>query len=216
MAEQVTGNTVPQRVSLHRNFALKDYCIIAGLTLISLPLGFYFGIFVRWMRIMRRKGKWKVCAEGYDVYHWTPGSRWRLFHCPRKYTEAHSGWISWSRKAFIPYKLFSVLFVVRWKRSVVEQTGDGTSDLKHVFLTKHALSAIDKASTSLRRAVAPRKHPLNFLKVSLGPMFNGQYNTTLQYFAPGAMIDSFPKSEWAHSQASHTSDSSQCKCPESH
>ncbi|CBK20052.2 uncharacterized protein [Blastocystis hominis] len=43
MAEQVTGNTVPQRVSLHRNFAFKDYCIIAGLTLISLPLGFYFG-----------------------------------------------------------------------------------------------------------------------------------------------------------------------------
>lgn len=47
MAEQVTGNTVPQRVSIHRNFAFKDYCIIAGLTLISLPLGFYFGIFAR-------------------------------------------------------------------------------------------------------------------------------------------------------------------------
>ena len=47
MAEQLTGITVLQRVSIHRNFAFKDYCIIAGLTLISFPLGFYFGIFAR-------------------------------------------------------------------------------------------------------------------------------------------------------------------------
>ena len=32
-----------QRVSIHRNMSLKDYCIIAGMTLVSLPIGFYFG-----------------------------------------------------------------------------------------------------------------------------------------------------------------------------
>ena len=91
MADEISENTVPKRVSLHRNFSFKDYCIIAGLTLISLPLGFYFGILILLFQVICRKRKREVCAEGYHVYHWTSWSRWRLFHCSRKYKKASSG-----------------------------------------------------------------------------------------------------------------------------
>ena len=43
MQGETTENSVPQRISIHRNISFKDYCIIAGLALISFPLGYYFG-----------------------------------------------------------------------------------------------------------------------------------------------------------------------------
>ena len=48
--ERMQGESVkpmpPQRLSIHRNISLKDYCIMAGLTLVSFPIGFYIGIYV--------------------------------------------------------------------------------------------------------------------------------------------------------------------------
>lgn len=43
MQGESNKNIPIQRVSIHRNMSLKDYCIIAGMTLVSLPIGFYFG-----------------------------------------------------------------------------------------------------------------------------------------------------------------------------
>lgn len=43
MQYQAPENPIPKKISLHRNMSVKDYCIMAGMTLVALPLGFYFG-----------------------------------------------------------------------------------------------------------------------------------------------------------------------------
>lgn len=43
MQTESATNVAPKRISIHRNLSLKDYGIIAAFTLVSLPLGFYFG-----------------------------------------------------------------------------------------------------------------------------------------------------------------------------
>ncbi|KNB46044.1 hypothetical protein JH06_2044 [Blastocystis sp. subtype 4] len=43
MQYEAPQNALPQRVAIHRFISLKDYGIMAAVTLISLPLGWYFG-----------------------------------------------------------------------------------------------------------------------------------------------------------------------------
>ena len=43
MQAESIKNTPIQRPSIHRNMGLKDLCIIAGMTIVSMPLGYYFG-----------------------------------------------------------------------------------------------------------------------------------------------------------------------------
>lgn len=47
MQTESATNVAPKRISIHRNLSLKDYGIIAAFTLVSLPLGFYFGTMCR-------------------------------------------------------------------------------------------------------------------------------------------------------------------------
>lgn len=44
MQAESVKNLPPQRLSIHRHISFKDYCIIAGMTIVSMPLGYYFGI----------------------------------------------------------------------------------------------------------------------------------------------------------------------------
>ncbi|KAM7454346.1 hypothetical protein AV274_2196 [Blastocystis sp. ATCC 50177/Nand II] len=43
MQAESMSATAPKRLNINRNLSWKDYGIIAAFTLVSLPLGFYFG-----------------------------------------------------------------------------------------------------------------------------------------------------------------------------
>ena len=54
MQYEAPKNAVPQRIAIHRFISLKDYGIIAAMTLISLPLGWYFGIYLIELSLISR------------------------------------------------------------------------------------------------------------------------------------------------------------------
>ena len=83
MQYEAPQNAVPQRVAIHRFISLKDYGIIAAVTLISLPLGWYFGTLLIRFTLISRQRKWKICSESNDVYYRFTRSGWRLFDGPR-------------------------------------------------------------------------------------------------------------------------------------
>lgn len=47
MQAESMNTTAPKRLNINRNLSWKDYGIIAAFTLVSLPLGFYFGTLFR-------------------------------------------------------------------------------------------------------------------------------------------------------------------------
>ena len=44
MQYEAPKNAIPERISIHRNMNWKDYGVMVGLTLGSLPRGWYVGI----------------------------------------------------------------------------------------------------------------------------------------------------------------------------